>query len=115
MQAELKRSGISVELDHDGAMFALKRAGEGKSILNVALVRAQYPQNAEDGQIITDADLNFPVLPGMEFGKLSKPVPASPGKNLDGDEIPAEDTHAPKPLSLADAEDRNCTLDPGKR
>ncbi|NDV24392.1 FapA family protein [Desulfovibrio sp. JC022] len=112
MQSELERSGIGGELDHDGAMFALKRAGEGKSILNVALVRALYPQNAEDGQIITDADLNFPVLPGMEFGKLSKALPASPGKNLDGEEIPAEDTHTPKPITLADAEDRNCTLDP---
>ena len=112
MQAELKRSGIGGELDHDGAMFALKRAGEGKSILNVALVRAQYPQNAEDGQIITDADLDFPVLPGMEFGKLSRATPASPGKNLDGKAIPADDTHTPIPITLADAEICNCILNP---
>ncbi|WP_321400693.1 FapA family protein [Maridesulfovibrio sp.] len=109
MKAELERSGIRGELDHDGAMFALKRSAEGKSIINVALVRALYPQNAVDGQIITDADLNFPVLPGMEFGRLSEAVPASPGKNLYGEEIPAEDTHTPTPLDLAP--DSNCSLD----
>lgn len=111
MQSELERSGIGGELDHDGAMFALKRAGEEKSIINVALVRGQYPQDAEDGQIITDADLNFPVLPEMEFGKLSNAIPATSGTNLAGEDIPAKDTHTPKPISLAEADDRNCTLD----
>ncbi|NDV25895.1 DUF342 domain-containing protein [Desulfovibrio sp. JC010] len=115
MKSELERSGINGELDHDGAMFALKRAGEGKSIINVALVRAIYPQNAIDGQIITDADLNFPVMPDMEFGTLSEAIPASCGRNLDGDEIPAEETHTPKPLALADADNRNCTLDAESR
>jgi len=108
MKSELKRAGISGKLDHDGAMFALKRAGEGKSIINVALVRAVYPQNAIDGQIITDADLNFPVLPGMDFGTLNEAIPASSGKNLNGVVIEAQDTHAPTPLDLAP--DCNCTL-----
>ncbi len=115
MQSELKRSGIEGELDHDGAMFALKRAGEGKSIINVALVRALYPQNAEDGQIITDADFSFPVLPGMEFGTLHEALPSSPGRNLQGEEIPATETHTPKPITLAGAEECNCILDPGNK
>ena len=109
MESELKRAGINGKLDHDGAMFALKRAGEGKSIINVALVRGIYPQNATDGQIITDADLNFPVLPGMEFGALHEAIPSSPGRNLSGEEIPAKDTHTPSPLTLAP--DSNCSLE----
>ncbi|WP_027720393.1 DUF342 domain-containing protein [Maridesulfovibrio zosterae] len=101
MESELRRAGYEGLLDTDGAKFALKRAEEGKSILNVALVRASYPQNAEDGHISTDADLNFPVLPGMEFGMLSKAVPSASGTNLVGDKIPAEDTHTPKTLTVA--------------
>lgn len=99
MEKELKRAGYEGQLDPDGARFALKRASEGKSIINVALLRATYPQNSHDGMIITDADLTFPVLPGMEFGRLSPAKPSAPGKNLMGEEVPASDTHTPVPLS----------------
>ncbi len=109
MKSELKRSGIGGELDHDGAMFALKRASEDKSIINVALVRGLYAQDSEDGQIITDADLNFPVMPGTEFGTLSEAIPASAGRNLAGEEITPQDTGKPTPLTLA--EGCNCTLE----
>lgn len=108
MEKELKRAGYEGQLDEDGARFALKRAEEGKSIINVALVRATYPQDAHDGMIVTDADLNFPVLPAMEFGRLSPAVSSSPGKNLIGEEVPAKDTHDPKQLTVAGG----CTLDP---
>lgn len=100
MESELKRAGYEGKLDHDGAKFAMKRAEEGKSIVNVALVRASYPQNSEDGQIITDADLAFPVLPGMEFGRLTEAIPSASGTNLEGEEIPAEETHVPKQLTV---------------
>lgn len=101
MEKELKRAGYEGQLDTDGAKFALKRAREGKSIVNVALVRAIYPQNAEDGQIISDADFNFPVLPGMQFGRLIKAIPSAPGTNLVGASIPATDTHTPQSLTVA--------------
>ncbi|WP_432738375.1 DUF342 domain-containing protein [Maridesulfovibrio sp. FT414] len=101
MEKELKRAGYEGQLDLDGANFALKRAQEGKSIVNVALVRATYPHESRDGMIITDADLNFPVLPGMEFGRLSSAVQPSPGKNLVGEEVAPTDTHTPKNLQVA--------------
>ncbi|CCO22812.1 DUF342 domain-containing protein [Maridesulfovibrio hydrothermalis] len=109
MASELKRSGFEGKLDHDGAMFALKRAGEGKSIVNVALVRGSYPQDAIDGQILTDADLKFPVFPGMKFGVLSDAIPSATGTNLVGDEIPATDTHIP--LALTVSPNGGCKLD----
>ncbi|WP_320171309.1 FapA family protein [Maridesulfovibrio sp.] len=107
MERELERSGHKGQLDPDGANFALKRAKEGKSIINVALVRGTYPQNAHDGMIITDADLAFPVLPGMEFGRLSPAGPAAPGLNLVGEEVPPADTHKPVPLNVR--KDGGCT------
>ncbi len=110
MEKELKRAGYEGQLDADGANFALKRAEEGKSIINVALVRATYPQDAHDGMIITDADLKFPVLPGMEFGRLNPAVPSSSGKNLIGEEVPANDTHEPVHLNIAVG--GGCQLEP---
>ncbi len=87
MEKELKRAGYGGQLDHDAAMFALKRLSEGKSILNVALVRGAYPQEPEDGSIYCEGNLNYPVVPGLVFGKLMPPVKGRPGMTIDGEEI----------------------------
>ncbi|MBI9112099.1 FapA family protein [Maridesulfovibrio ferrireducens] len=101
MEKELEKAGYKGQLDPDGARFALQRANEGKSILNVALVRGVYPQEPEDGTIIGDADFRFPVLPGMIFGTLVPPVKASKGANLLGEEIPTQKTTTPENITVA--------------
>ncbi len=101
MEKELARAGYKGQLDPDGAKFALQRASEGKSILNVALVRGTYPQEPENGTISGDADFQFPVLPGMIFGTLIPPVKASNGANLLGEIIPTTKTIIPEGLTVA--------------
>ncbi|OEU70946.1 MAG: hypothetical protein BA863_15235 [Desulfovibrio sp. S3730MH75] len=109
MESELERAGYKGQLDPDGAKFALQRAEEGKSILNVALVRGIYPQEPEDAIIIGDADFRFPVLPGMIFGTLTAPIKSSNGTNLLGEEIPVLKTNSPETLTVAPGE--GCTHD----
>ncbi|WP_291325085.1 FapA family protein [Desulfovibrio sp. UCD-KL4C] len=109
MEKGLELAGYKGQLDPDGAKFALQRASEGKSILNVALVRGTYPQEPENGTISGDADFQFPVLPDMVFGTLLPPVKASNGANLLGEVIPTEKTDTPEGLAVA--VDGGCSYD----
>lgn len=109
MKRELDRAGYGGQLDIDAANFALKRLKEGKSIINVALIRGHYPHEPEDSEILTDANLKHPVVPGLVFGKLRPPQKSKPGKTIDGEIIDPVSSKQPSLLKISSKS--GCSLD----
>jgi hypothetical protein len=109
MKRELKKAGYDGKLDLDAANFAIKRLKEGKSILNVALVRGEYPQEPENGRIFSQGNLKYPVVPGLVFGKLIPATKGRPGKTIDGEVITPKSDLKPTPLTITEAS--GCTLE----
>lgn len=101
-------AGIVVPLDEKNAAEAVQLLLAGKDAGRIAIARGLRPRSAQDSWVELEGGLNFPVFPGMVFGRLHPAQQSAEGLDVAGNPVPPEDPR--KPRELVAAGDGSCSL-----